>query len=111
MVFAVIAVRVVQMAVHEVVDVVPMRDGFVTAARSVDVALLMPAAGGGVSVRIFGRHGDDVLVDMIALRMVEMPVIQIIHVSRVLHGDVPAAGPMVVGLIFMNLGAHRKWPF
>jgi hypothetical protein len=42
-VVAVIAVRMVQVTVDAIIDVVPVRHGFVTACRSVDVSRIMAA--------------------------------------------------------------------
>lgn len=44
MVVAMVAVRVVQVAVDQVVDVVTVRDGFVAATGAMDVAGLVAAA-------------------------------------------------------------------
>jgi hypothetical protein len=44
MIIAVIAVRMMEMTCHEVVEVIPVRDGFVPAARTVDVACLVASA-------------------------------------------------------------------
>jgi hypothetical protein len=53
-VVAVVAVRVVQVAVHQVIDVVAVRHGLVAAARAVLVALVVLAAG---VLRRAGRAG------------------------------------------------------
>jgi len=64
-VVAVVAVRVVQVPVNEVIDVVPVRDRFVAAPRPVDVILRVSAAvvcrGAGIRVRCV--HRQDVFLD------------------------------------------------
>ena len=45
MVIAVIAMRKVKTTVDDIADVVPVRDGFVTAVRAVNMAWLMASAG------------------------------------------------------------------
>jgi hypothetical protein len=44
-IIAVVAIGVMQMAFHQVIDVIAMRDGFVTAARSVLMRRLVASAG------------------------------------------------------------------
>jgi hypothetical protein len=71
-VVAMIAMRMMQMPVHEVIDVIAMRNGFVPAAR----AMRVRAASLGSAVHgIGGADGDDMLVDMILMHVVEMPVV------------------------------------
>ena len=90
-----IAVRMMQAPVHEVIDMVAMRNGFVSAIRPVRVR----AAGLGSAVHgIGGVDGDDMLVDMILVHVVQVPVMQIIHMPLVANRDVSAvwAVPMAV---------------
>ena len=74
MVVAMVAVRVVQVAVDQVVDVVTVRDGFVAATGAMDVAGLVAAAFvlGRAAVGVGGRDRDHVLVDVVAMRMVQV---------------------------------------
>jgi hypothetical protein len=64
-VVAVGAVRVVQVAVHEVIDVIAVRDRLVAAAGAVNVILRVASAlvCGGAGVRVRPRHFDGVLFD------------------------------------------------
>jgi hypothetical protein len=55
-VVAVIAVRMVQVAVDEIVDVIPVRHRFMAAPWSVNVARLVTAAARRALVRIFGAQ-------------------------------------------------------
>jgi len=67
-----IAVRMMQAPVHEVIDVIAMRNGFVSAIRAVRVR----AASLGSAVHgIGGIDGDEMLVDVILMHVVEMPVV------------------------------------
>jgi hypothetical protein len=68
---AVIAVRIVQVAVDEIVDVVPMWHRFVTAPGSVDMARLVAAAvvARRTLVQIFPTDFERMLVYMITVRM------------------------------------------
>ena len=77
MIVAVIAMRMVQVAVDEIVDVVPMRYRFVTAARAMDVTRLMAATVvircALVGIRCIDR--ERMLVDMITVHMMQMTVV------------------------------------
>lgn len=52
---------------------------------------------------------DDMLINMIGVRMVEVAVVQIIYVAVVLNGRMAAAGSMlmgVVGVLFFGAVCH-----
>lgn len=97
-VVAVIAMRMMQTPVYEIVDVIAMRHGFVAAIRPVPVLRLV---AGGVMVRIAAAripctHADDMLIGTAPLGVFEPAMIEIIDMAFVLHGDVPAAWAMDV---------------
>lgn len=73
---AVRAVHVMQMARHEVVDVIAVRNGFVATARSVMVFAVMPIAAviRGTIVRILFAHTHSVFLEMTVMREMQMPV-------------------------------------
>jgi hypothetical protein len=108
---AVIAVRMVQMAVHEVVDVVAVRHRFVAAAGAMDVTLRMAAAVvlGRTVGRVLLGHIDGVLLHLASFRVVQVAVVQIIDVVAVLDRGVAAAFAVVVIVIVMML-THRLAP-
>lgn len=101
MVVAVVAVRVVQMTIHEVVGVVAMRYGFVSAAgtvymtRFVAVAVMIQ----GADVRVGGADGDAVFIDVIAMRMVQVAIVQVIDVAFVFDGGVTAIRAVLVFVV------------
>jgi hypothetical protein len=97
-VVAVVAMRMMQAPIYEIVDVIAMRHSFVAAIRPVPVLRLMAA---GVMVRIAAvripcAHGDDMLIGTARLGVFEPAVIEIIDMAFMLHGDVPAAWAMDV---------------
>jgi hypothetical protein len=97
-VVAVVAMRMMQAPIYEIVDVIAMRHGFVPAIRPVPVLRLV-ATGVMVriaAVRILCAHGDDMLIGTAPLTMFEPAMIEIIDVAFMLHGDVPAAWAMDV---------------
>jgi hypothetical protein len=113
MVVAVIAVRMVQVAVDEIVDVIPMWHRFMATPRSVNVARLVAAAARRTLIRIFGAHFEPVFVYMIGMRMVQMAVMQIIDVTVVLDCGMPTVRAMlmvVMGVMRFVAGAHLDAP-
>ena len=101
MVVAVVAVRVVQMTINEVVRVVAMRYGFVSAAGAVYMSRFVAVAVmiWGADVRVGGADGDAVFIDVVAVRMVQVSVVQVINVAFVLDGGVAAACAVLVFVI------------
>jgi hypothetical protein len=104
MVVAVRAVRMVEMPVHQVVDMVAVGHRLMAAARSVPVLAIMVAAimVGRAPVRIAPSDLDRVLVDMPLVGMMEVPVVQVVDMIAMLDGDMPAIGPMGVRMILMD---------
>jgi hypothetical protein len=95
--------------------VVAVGNGFVAAAGAVNVARLMAFTGlaGRAAVRIGFGHANDVLVDMIAVRVVQVTVVHIVDMAFVADGGMAAAGTMGVVVMFvMGLvaGAHDGTP-
>ena len=103
MIVAVVPVRMVQVALDEVVHVVAVWDGFVAAARAmlvvggVGLAAVLRSTFGG----ILGAHLDRMLVVVALVGVMEVAVVQIVDVTVVLDGGVSAAGAvdMLVGLM------------
>ncbi len=105
---AVVAVRMMQVAVHEVIDMVAVRDRLVAAAGAVDVRGVVAGARRGVAVGILRTDLDDVLIDVPVVRMMQMPVVQVINVPVVLHRGVAAASAVRVVVVGMDFAvAHN----
>jgi hypothetical protein len=106
---AVAAVRLMQVAAHQVVDVVTMRHRFVATTWSMGVRFAVGAAGvvRGAGGRISATDGELMLVDMIAVRVVEMPVVQIVDVPLVLNRGVAAIRGVLVGVPFVDVVSIR----
>ena len=81
----------VTVVIVEVVDMVTMGDRLVAAARSVVVGVV-----GVLNVR------ERVLVVVAVVRVVSMTFVDVVEMSLVLDGGVPACGPMLVGVIIMD---------
>lgn len=72
------AVRVVQMVLDQIIDMIAVRHRFVAAARSMHVPGCVPGAAviRGAALRVGRGDLDHVLIDVIVMRVVEMPVVQ-----------------------------------
>jgi hypothetical protein len=106
---AMTAVRMVQVAIHEVIDVVVVRHRFMAAIRAVDVSGIVTRCRRGAAVRISGADFDNVFIDVIGVRMMQMPFVQVIDMTVVFHGRVAAAGAVVMIVMRMNfVVAHNN---
>jgi hypothetical protein len=102
---AMTAMRMMQVAIDQVVDMVAMRHGGVAAAGTVLVALLMTAAVvvRRAGIRIGSAHLDHVLVDMVFVRVMQVAVVKIVHVIAVPDSCVAAARTVLVRMVVMDL--------
>ena len=93
--------RVVQVAIDEVVNVVAMRYGFVAAAGAVYMSRFVAVAVmiWGADVRVGGADGDAVFIDVVAVRMVQVAIVQVIDVAFVFDGGVTAACAVLVFVV------------
>ncbi|ABF90141.1 hypothetical protein MXAN_5669 [Myxococcus xanthus DK 1622] len=111
-VIAVAVVRVMQVTVHEIVHVVPVRRGRVATRGAVAVRGFMGTTGmlrralRGVA-RVFGERA---LVRVVRVRVVQVPVVQIVHVVLVLDGGVATALGMDVVMALVRLVIHGSLP-
>jgi hypothetical protein len=112
-VVAVLAVRVVEVIADQVVDMIAVGHLLVPARRAMPVrglvlaAVVLRGAADGVGVVDL----QDVLVDVIAVRMVQVSVMQVVDVTVVLHGGMPAGGTVLMGMagVGVVLGfAHER---
>jgi hypothetical protein len=101
-----IAVRMVQPAVYEIVDVVAMRDRFVSAIWTVCVrAVNLRRALDGIC----GADRDGVLIHVILVHVMEMAIMKVIHMAVMVNRSVPAIRAMlmsVVRVVFLGTCGH-----
>jgi hypothetical protein len=94
-VVAVILVRPVQAAVDEIVDVIAVRYGFVAAVRTVGMRRITRSR-----LRVLTWVGlidcDHVLVDMLLVRVVQVPAVEEVDVFIVAHCSVATTRAMLV---------------
>ncbi|HMJ30599.1 MAG TPA: hypothetical protein VK512_17965 [Xanthobacteraceae bacterium] len=109
MVIAVIAVWVMKLPVHEIVDVIAMRDGFVPAVR----AVLVRAMGFRRATRwVLCGDGDDMLVNVILMHVVKVAIMKIVHMALMPDCGVAAARAVLMRVIeMMFLGTCHIFPF
>ncbi len=104
MIVAVVTVRVVQVAVHQIVNVVAVGDGRMATVRAMDMAFFVAAADmfWGASIRVGGGHFEGAFVHMPCVGVVEMAVVQIVNMVTVLNGLMTAARTMHVRMVFVD---------
>jgi hypothetical protein len=97
-IIAVIPVGVVEVAGDQIVDVVAMGDGLMSAVGAVNVVGLVAIAVvlGRAAVWVGVAHRDRMLVHVVAVGVVEVTVMEVVEVPFVAHRGVPAACPMLV---------------
>jgi hypothetical protein len=109
-VVAVVSVRVVQVPVDQKVDVVAMRHRFMPASGPVHMARLVPLALvlGRAAIGVLIRDLDHVLIDVIAVRMLQMAAGQIIDVAAVANRLMAATRTVLVRAA--GLTSAHGWP-
>jgi len=114
-VVAMITMGMMKVAIDQVIDVVAVRYGLVPASRTVNVARIMAAAivVGRTLIRVFRADFERVFVHMIAMRMVQMSIMQVIDMVAMPDGGMSAVGAMlmvVMGVMGFVAGAHACAP-
>ena len=112
MIVAMVAVRMVKVAIDEIVDMVAVRDGLMSASRPVHMARLVSGTTviRRAAIRVFGRHFNGVFVHVIGMRVVQMPVVQVIDMIAVAHRRMTAGRAMlmrVIGVMRVGTLCHR----
>jgi hypothetical protein len=102
---AMAAVRMMQMSCDEVIHMVAVRHRFVPAIRAVCVVSRVACARvlRGACGWISGTHRHRVFIHVIAVRLVQMAIMQVVHVVAVLDARVAASGSVSVRVSFVNL--------
>jgi hypothetical protein len=100
-VVAVVSVGMVQPAIDQVVHVVAVRNGLMAAAVVAAAAGHRLAAG-----RIGHRDGNGVLVIVPLVRVMQVAIVQIVHMPVVFDLEVPTVGAVDVGVVGMDVVCH-----
>ena len=108
-VVAMITVWVMQTSLHEVIHMVSMRHRLVSAIGSVHVLWGMPAGPVSAAIRMGLIDFDHVFIDMVAVHVMKMAIMQVICVAIVFHCNMPAARSVLVRMIDMFIaGTHSE---
>lgn len=93
-----VSMRVVEVTVDEIVDVVAVRHRFVAAGRAMGVSRLVTAAamGRGALRRVRAARVEGLFVDMTFVRMMQMPVMQVVDMIAMADGGVTASGTVLM---------------
>lgn len=114
MMITVSVMHVMQVAIHQIIHVIAMRHGFVPAIGSMYMPGFVPAAlmpAGAISW-ILRRYCKHMLVNVPFVRMMQMPVMQIVDVPFMLDCRMPTPGPVNVRMIFVYVMFHiYSFPF
>jgi len=105
-IIAVIAMRMMQMPVNEIVHMITVGHRLMSTIGSVLMARFMPAAivCGSAGLGIFLRDRDAMFLDLpILALMMQMPVVEVVRVAVVLNRGVPAVGAMLVVVIVVQM--------
>jgi len=112
MVVAVVAIRMVQVAIDEVVDVVAMRNNLVPAANAVLVrAVMAPTIVLRSALRGIGKiYIEGVLIYVLPVGMVKVAIVKIVGVAVMFYCLMAAALPVRVrmGLVNWMFRIHGK---
>ncbi len=104
MVVAVSVVLVVQMPIDQIVDMVAMRHSRVTTTRTMNMLRAVARAfmASGARIRVLSRNLQNMLLDSATRgRMVQVSIVQVVDVSIVLKGRVPAVFAVHMIMIFV----------
>jgi hypothetical protein len=106
MIVTVVAMRIMQPTVHDVIDVVAVWYCLVSAVRAVRVcaADLRCAVHG-----ICAIDSDNMFVDMVLVQVVQMTVVKVIYMAVMPNCGMPAARAVlmgVVGMVLLNASGH-----
>jgi hypothetical protein len=103
-------VDMMQPPVHEVIHMVAVRNGLMSAARAVDVRARRGVWRTAIGVR--AADGNAVFVVVVAVRRVQVAIVEVVHVIIVLNACMPAGGVMGVGVVGVGCTArHWMTPF
>lgn len=110
MVITVAVVRVVQVALHQVVDMVAMRDRFMSTAFPMNVTGIVSRTGVTrcALVRVGFADLEYVLVNVARMRRMQVAIVEIVDVTVVQDGSVTTAGAMRMIMIFVNRVTHSS---
>jgi hypothetical protein len=102
------AVLIVQVTGDDVVPMIAVRNGLMSARVAVRMRLIVFAAGvtALAVLRICARDAESVLVDVLIVHVVQVTIVQVVDVIVVTDGRVAAARAVRVRVCFVGLVVH-----
>ena len=101
-------VRMVQVSLHHIIYMIAVRYRLVSTALTMQMAELMSSADMAcrAGCRICRRHLKRVFVKVTFMRMMQMPVMQVIHVALMQDRRVAAVRAVYVRMVFVYVMRH-----
>lgn len=112
MIVAMITVRMVQVAIHEVIDVVAVRHRLMPATGTVNMAGGVAAATvlRGAAIGILRADRNHMLIDMVTMHMMEMSIVQVVHMALMFdRGMAAVRAVLMVVVIVLLASAHAMY--
>jgi hypothetical protein len=109
---AMIAMRMMERSLNQVIDMIAVRDRFMSAVRTMDMTCAF--GGGGAVYGVCAADLDDMLVDMIRVDVMQMTIMKVVTMAIVPNGCVSAVRAMVVrmvGMAILDATGHGSLPF
>ena len=100
MVITMIAVLVMQTAVDQIIDMVAVRNGLMTATFPMNMARTGIKRNAGIRVGFIYRQG--VFVVMAVVLVMQMAVVQVVDMAIMFDGGMTAAAAVNMGVVVMN---------
>ena len=102
-------VRMMQVALHEIVNMIAMRYSFVTTAWAMNMAcfVTITVVLWGANIRVGRTDGDTMFVHVALVQVMQMAVMQVINVTIMFDGGMAAIRAVlvrVVGLLRKSAG-------
>jgi hypothetical protein len=96
-----VAMRMVQVAIDQIIDMVAVRHSFVTATGTVNVARFVAAADmrRSAAIRVGRIDGDHMLIDMVTVNVMQVAIVQIVHMPIVLNRGVAAIFAVLMRMV------------
>jgi hypothetical protein len=103
MVIAMTVMRIMQMSVDQIINMVAMRDCLMPTVRPMQMLGLMSGAlvPRCAVLRIGRGYANHMFIDMAFVRMMQMPVVQIVDVAIVHDASMATLGPMRMIMVFV----------
>lgn len=112
MIIAVVTMRMVQVAIDQVVDVIAMRNWLMAAPRAMSVVWVVAFAAvlrsTGIGIR--SGHLDDMFIYMIFMKVMQVAVMEVINMVTMHDAGMTTIRAMLVGMISVRVAAHDNLP-